>query len=81
MAKWVADRPTLISATILLFIFWLFFILVYTLFFYQKFSGLENISIIVSSLMIYLLIVSYLWKKYARLSLGQIAAKKSKHKI
>ena len=57
----VAAHSTRISASILLFVFWLTFIMLFTLFFSPAFEQLQNFLIMFTSLLLFTLGVVYIW--------------------
>jgi antibiotic biosynthesis monooxygenase (ABM) superfamily enzyme len=57
----VAAHSTRISASILLFVFWLTFIMLFTLFFSPALEQLQNFLIMFTSLLFFTLGVVYVW--------------------
>ena len=75
----VAIHSTRISASILLFVFWLTFIMLFTLFFSPALEQFQNFLIMFTSLLFFTLGIVYVWTPV--LDMAQAAEQKGKRTV
>ncbi len=61
MAKQVSSVSLRVSGTILIFILWFVFMVAHSIFFSGDFGRIENVGLILVSLVLFMLAVTYLW--------------------
>jgi RsiW-degrading membrane proteinase PrsW (M82 family) len=64
----VTGATVRVSVTILLFVFWLMFAVLFTIFYSRNFEQMETILVTTASLIIFLVVILYIWLPWIKKS-------------